>query len=162
MQLQLRMLTHPVLSPHEHTSAKYSYCGFIVLCYTTFEIHHTPVSCPSAGLLLTMVRWYFPTWRSLRTRSSSSTRAVNLQEENTYNVVPHVGVQCRVLRPWLMSFRALNSMLNLVISIHDLHDINRVMLLITMMADCTHLHNSFNLFHTFHAHTPFKTHYACT
>ena len=55
--------------------------------YTTPATHHTPLSCPSAGLLLTMVRWYFPAWRSLRTRSSSSTRAVNLHEEHPYSTI---------------------------------------------------------------------------
>ena len=65
----------------------------------------------------------------------------------SYNMVPHDEVQWCVL-PWLMSFRALGRSCY----INEIHICNRVVLLITVMADYTHLHNSFNLLHAFHVH----------
>ena len=192
--------------------------------YTTSATHrHTPLSCPSAGLLLTMVRWYFPAWRSLRTRSSSSTRAVNLQEENmyrqygqksiiwakyatgrvktwgvstskvfisqrssadedlwgrkvpgfyssccvfcSYNWVPFIcwrnnePLQHHTIWSHMMKYNGV-CYLGWWVSghwakscyINEIHICNRVVLLIAMMADYTHLHNSFNSLHAFHVH----------
>ena len=59
------------------------------------------------GLLLTIVCWYFSTWRSFRTRINSSTRAVNLQEEHTQSIWStmscdflHTGNQCYCAINW--------------------------------------------------------------